>query len=75
MNGANGAWKWIAGMLASALVSGAAGVWAVRTDAYTKAEVNEKLEPLATTVTAVRDDVRDLIARLEERGVVARRVR
>lgn len=65
------AWKWIAGMLASALVSGGATLWATRTDAYTRAEVDERVAPLQS----LRDDVRDLIARLEERGVIARKVR
>jgi len=65
------AWKWIAVTLASALLSGAGTLWASGTDSYTKAEVEARL----ALFVELRDDVRDLIARLEERGVIARRKR
>jgi hypothetical protein len=68
-------WKWAAGMLGSALIAGGGAFWAASSDTYTRAETDERIAAVDSraVVGAVRDSLLDLIARLEERGVISRR--
>lgn len=53
-------WKWVAGLLVSILVSGAAGVYSTRGDWVTKAEVRDALKPDHELIQETRDDVKHL---------------